>query len=60
MENGTSFCPFLEEKDIAFFVRDLKPVETLIQSASGTQYVHLDSPEAAEAFGGQETAQAAE
>ncbi len=55
MENGTSFCPFLEEKDIAFFVRDLLPGEMLIQSASGTKYVGLESPEAAEVFGGQET-----
>jgi hypothetical protein len=53
-ENGMSFCPFLEEKDVAFFVRDLLPGEMLIQSASGTQYVSLESPEAADAFGGQE------
>lgn len=59
-ENGTSFCPFLEEKDVAFFVRDLLPGEMLIQSASGTKYVSLESPEAADAFGGQEEAQAAE
>jgi len=58
MENGTSFCPFLEEKDVAFFVRDLKPGEMLVQSASGTQYVSLESPEAAEAFGGQEIEEA--
>jgi hypothetical protein len=60
MENGTSFCPFLEEKDVAFFVRDLLPGEMLIQSASGAQYVSLESPEAADAFGGAEQAQAAE
>lgn len=56
LDSGYSFCPFLEEKNIAFFVRDVNVDQLLIQTPAGTKYVPFDSPEAAKAVGAQEEA----
>lgn len=61
LESGRRFCPILEEKDVAFFVRDYDPNELHVQIDSAVRYVPFDSPEAAKSIGAQEeTQQAAE
>lgn len=63
LESGTRFCPYLEEKDVAFFVRGANLNDLHVQTDSAAKYVPFGSPEAAEPIGAQddlEQAQAAE
>ena len=54
LEGGTRFCPFLEEKDVGFFVRDVGLDELLVQTNSGARYVPFNSEDAAKSIGAEE------
>ena len=47
MDRDTFYVPVCEEKNIVFFVEDVKPEELLVQDKGGRNFVALDSEEAA-------------
>jgi hypothetical protein len=47
MDRGTVYLPICEEKNIVFFVEDVKPEQLLVQDKGGNNYVAFDSEDAA-------------
>lgn len=47
MDRGRTYLPICEEKNIVFFVEDVKQSDLLVQDKSGNNFVAFDAEEAA-------------